>query len=705
MSDTSWTRCRSPAMFTIVAFGLGASVSGAAPLPDTSAWKCESCPFESGYSAEITTGGSYVSEDAATFGDATGYEEKGAYANVDGEGHYATEAYRLNWLVEDLGLDSRVVEIDGARPGTFDYRLAYRRIPRHRFDSTSTIFTHESGNLLALPSAWTFAGTTPGLTGLAANLFSKDIESDREILEVGGRYLPTSRIRLFADFQRQEHEGTNILGGSYFTNASLLPHQFDYQTDQLDAGIRYDGDSGYLKLAYYGSFFDDRFDAVRWENPFISAPGAERGALAESPDSDFQQLALSGAYRAALLDTNITFSAAMGRGKQNDTLLPYTTNPNIVTAPLPRSTLDAEIDTTNAALTVTSRPFSRARVKVAVRYDERDNKTSRLPWSRVITDTFASGETEFNVPYSFKRLRLNLGADYRLSDTLRASGGYDRTELDRDFREVAEQTEDSGWGRLQWRPNSYLDIVARGGISRRDVNRYDGTVAAVLGQNPLMRKYDLAYRYQQFGELSASASLPKLPIAVSVTAFYSDDDYKNSLVGLTAGDELRVAADLSWSVSEKASVYLTGGFEDIDAQQAGSAIFAAPDWRASHSDEFLSYGGGFRITGIGEKVDLQLDYMRAQGNTEIEVFSGGGVSRFPDLESTLDSLRAKLLYRWSEKLEASLQLRYENFSTDDWSLQAVAPDTLPTILTLGAQPYDDEVWMIGIGFRYLMGGQ
>ena len=704
MRDIRWTRSGSLPILTILASALVAPVSESAS-PDTSEWKCERCPFANGYQADLTAGASYVSEDAATFGDATGYDEKGGYLNVDGSGRYAADAYRLSWLVEDLGLDSRVVEIEGARPGTFDYRLAYSQIPRHKFDSTSTIFTHASDNLLALPSAWTFANTTSGFTDLAQSLVSQDIESERKTLEIGGRYLPTTPFRLFADYERQEHDGTNILGGSYFTNSSLLPHRFDYQTDQVDAGIRYDADNGYLKLAYYGSFFQDQFLAASWENPFVSAPGAESSALAEAPDSNFQQLMLTGSYRTTALDTSITFSAAMGRGKQDDALLPYTTNPNVITTPLPQSSLDAEIDTTNLALTVVSRPFPKARVKLAIRYDERDNKTSQLPWTRVIADSFLSGETELNVPYGYDRLRLNASADYRLFDTVRASAGYDYTALDRNLQEVAEQTEDTGWGRLDWRPNSYLELTARGGVSRRDNNGYDESLAAGLDQNPLMRKYNLAYRYQQFGELSASASLPKWPIAVNASVFYADDSYSSSQLGLTDSNELRVAADLSWSVSEKASIYLTGGFEDIDTQQAGSAGFSTPDWYGDYSDKFDNFGGGFRVAGMGGKVDLQLDYTHAIGTTEIDVTGGGGPSQFPDLETTLDSLQARIFYRWSEKLEVGLQLRYENFSTDDWALQGVAPDTLPTILTLGAQPYDDDVWLAGISFRYLIGEQ
>jgi hypothetical protein len=193
-------------------------------------------------------------------------------------------------------------------------------------------------------------------------------------------------------------------------------------------------------------------------------------------------------------------------------------------------------------------------------------------------------------------------------------------------------------------------------------------------------------------------------VSFTINALYANDQYQRSQLGLIESEELRFAADLSWSVSERASIYVTGGVEDIDGQQSGSELFATPDWQANHVDTFNNYGGGFRVANIGDKADVQLDYTRAEGNTEIDVLSGaGGQSLFPDLESTLDSLRLKIMYRWSDRFETVLQLRYESFSAEDWALQGVAPDTLPTILTLGAQPYDYEVWMVGIGFRYLIG--
>ena len=507
--------------------------------PDASGWKCERCPFEQGYRADFKAGGSYASEDSATFGDATGYDQQGGYLNFDGDGSYASEGYRQKWLIEDLGLDSRVIRVDGGRPGHSTIASVSASFPVTGTTARARFFRRLATTCWPSRRTGLLGVRRRKLADLATSLFPQDIESERKTFEVGGRYLPTARFRLFADYQRQDREGTEVLGAPYFTNSSLLPHRFEYETDEVEAGIQYDGSSGYLKFAYYGSFFRNIGLAARWESPFLTAPGAEQGALAEPPDNDFQQLSLTGCSRRAFLNTDLAFSAALGRGNQDDSLLPYTTNSNLAAGPLPRASLDAEIDTTNLALTAVSRPFARARMRVAIRYDERDNQTAQSPWTRVIADTFLSGETDLNVPYGFERLRLNLSADYDLFEAVSIAAGYDRTELDRTFQEVGQQTEDTGWGRVQWQPKPYLDFTARGGVSRREADGYDETLAASLDQNPLLRKFNLAYRYRQFGELWATAAPPDWPVSVSARASYADVSYSSTVLGLTDGDELR----------------------------------------------------------------------------------------------------------------------------------------------------------------------
>jgi len=672
---------------------------------DTSDWVCEFCPFESGHRADYEVGATNVSDDSAYFGDATGYDEAGTYLNVDGDGSYQNDAYQMRWTLEDLALDSRFAEITGGRQGTYDYHVSYRELPRRVFDTTQTIFNVASADTLAVPSGWVTAPLTSGFTELGSSLIPRNIESDRKTAALGGRYMFSDHFRISADFRRQKQDGTDVFAGSYFSQSSLLPRSFKYETDEIDVGIRYANDYGFVTLAYYASLFDNSNLELRWDNPFTSSPGAEQAALAQPPDNSFHQVSLSGSYRFAPARTVVAFSGAVGTIEQDELLLPYTTNSNIVTTPLPQAQLDGKVDTTNYAFTVTARPYSKTRVKFAYRYDERDNQTSQLLWNRVITDTFNSGEVETNVPYSFERSKLSISGHYDLFKTVRIFGGYDRTTLDRDFQEVAEQTEDSGWGGVRWRPSALIEVSARGGASERDIDSYDEAFASSLGQNPFMRKYNLAYRYRQFGELTFSASMTERPVSFTFNAFYADDDYRQSQLGLLEGEDLRLAADLSWSLSDNASVYLNTGYENIESLQAGSEQFSTPDWRATNADDFVSGGVGFHIDQIADKFDLQVDYLRSEGTSEINVDSAsGGLSRFPDLESALDSLQVRLEYRLSDRFKLALRLRYESFEAEDWGLEGVGPATIPVVLTLGANPYDYDVFAVGLGFRYQIGG-
>ncbi len=670
---------------------------------DTSDWLCESCPFEDGYRAEVDAGGTYVSDDAARFGNGTGYDEDGGYANVDGQGRYVDDGYRLDWYVEDLGLDSRVVEIGGGKQGVFGFNVGYRELPYRRFDTTQSVFNATESDTMTLPSGWVTAGLTTDMTELSSSLRDENVGTDRETIDVGGYWSPAAGLRVFADFSRQTRDGIDITGGSGYTQSTLLPRWLDYETDQVDAGIQYSTKRGSVTLAYYISEFTNNNASLTWDSPFTSAPGAEQLRMARAPGNEFQQISLSGAYRANQWDTVVAFSLAAGNGEQDEAFLPYTINDNVNAMALPANNLDGDVDTANYSFTVTSRPSPKARVKFSYRYDERDNQTLQSDWNRVIVDLFNSGEIEQNLPYSFERDTFNLSGELLLWDGVRLSAGWDRKEVERDFQEVAEHEIDDGWGQLRWRPTAWLDLRVKGGAEERDINRYDESVAVSLGQNPLMRKYHLAYRYRSYGELVAAITPVDSPWSLNTTMLIADDRYNKSQLGLTDSEEVRVTLDANWAISSNASLYVLLGQERIDAFQLGSEQFDVWDWSAKHNDDFDHIGTGFVWRQADGKYDLRFDYARGEGETRIDYFSlSGGQSRMPELESTLDSATVEAVIRWNERFDATFDLRYERFELDDYTL--ISQTTLPTLLTLDAQPYDYDVWAVGIGFRYKFGG-
>jgi len=341
---------------------------------DTSDWNCEYCPFEDGYSAEYEAGAGYVSDDAFRFGNGTGLDEKGAEVHLAGEGRYLRDGTEVRFYAEDLGISSRVFEFGAGKPGKFGIDLGYRELPYRGFGDTVTPFTG-GGDTLDLPASWVPAASTGGMTELSTSLVPHAIEMDRQVIDFGANYLPSSRFRLYADYQRQQREGTKMMAGSFFSQSSYLPRAVDDYTDRFDAGVRYSNGPFNIALAYFGSFYTNELSSLTWDNPYTPFPGADQGQMALEPDNDFQQLSLSGAYRAQAWNTVIAFSLASGSGEQSADLLPYTINPTIPAPLILMSGASAEVDTINYGLTLTAQPHERANIRISYRYDERDNKT------------------------------------------------------------------------------------------------------------------------------------------------------------------------------------------------------------------------------------------------------------------------------------------------------------------------------------------
>lgn len=680
-----------------------ASPAGAQAV-DTSEWACEFCPFEDGHRAEYDVGSTVVSDDSAWFGNATGYDDEGAYLNLSGNGSYVQDDLVWDWRVDELGLDSRSANLGLRRPGRFGFDIGYRELPRREFITTRTIFEASPPGDLLLPSGWVRAGSTQAFPTLDASLVDHDIESDRSVIQAAADYLPSTRWRLNARFSRQEHEGNNILGGSYFTVASLLPVPFDYQTDEVELEASYATDRGFLSLAWYLSDFSSSGLGFGWETPFNSAPGAEFAELAQPPDNSFQQLSITGGYRFAELGSWVRASVSLGRIEQDSALLAYTTNANLDAGPLPRSRLDGEVDTTRLSISAGARPLPRARVEFRASYDERDNGTPRETWTRVIADSFLSGDPELNNPYSYERTRLELEGSYDLWNSVRLLGGIEHRQIDRDLQEVAEQDELRGWGGVRWRPNDTLTLRGEIGTARRDIDRYDEGLAQTLGQNPILRKYNLAYRYREFAELGADGSFANGRLGWSLSATAYDDSYSESRLGLISGDERAYAGEINWVVSGRSSVYLHGGLESIESVQTGSEGFALPDWRAFNEDQFVTVGAGFRIREIAGRLDLEIDGVFSDGVSEILMdTASGGDGRFPDLKTTMEYVNARLSWAWSERLDIAATLRYQHFDADDWSLDAVDAATIAQLLSLSADPWDEEQFIVGLSFRYAAG--
>jgi MtrB/PioB family decaheme-associated outer membrane protein len=681
-----------------------AAAADPAPVPpDTSGWECKKCPFDSGSRLESEAGGAYVSDDAARAGDGLGYQEKGGYliANLEGK-QVGEDGKHLEYGVEQAGLESRSAYVSGGDSGRYDWRLSYDELPHFIYDTTETVFTDVRSSDLGLPAGWVRGSGTAGMTTLANDLHDVNIENKRQTLGLEGEYRFGKGFSLSATYSREERDGLRAQGGPFGTTTSQLPIDLASTTDQVEIALRHRSARGDLSLAFYGSFFDTDDPARTWANPFIAwAPGADVGQMAAAPENSFQQVMLSGGYSFPL-DTHLSFSASTGKMEQDEDLLPYTINPQIAVTPLPRTSLDGEVTTTDFQVSLTSRPLPRTRVRASYHFDDRDNDTPVESWDIVEADGIPWGTFE-NVPYGFTRERLSVGGQLDLPLQFRLSGGYDRVEMERPLQEVEDQLDETGWGQLSWHPSERSSVSMRGGATYREIGTY-GTVADAQ-QNPLMRKYNLADRDRQFGEARLAVAFGKdLKYSLDATVTATDDEYNRSFVGLLEGSERTYALDFSWAASEKVAAFLRAGYDRIESVQAGSETFSSPDWSARNRDEFSSAGAGVRWLGIGKKADLTFDYTYGLGEGHMNIDRASlPPDPMPDLETRVHTVRLNLAYHWSDSLEIVGDLRYEDSDAEDWALDGVGPATVPNLLSLGAEAYDYDVLVFGLSFRYFFG--
>ena len=674
--------------------------------PDTSEWTCSKCPFDKGYRSAVEVGAGYVDDSSAKFGDYTGLDEDGGYVLASAEGHAAYESgYAVSYELTDLGLDSREARIEGGRQGQFEYALFYDRIPHTIFDTAETVFGGVGSSHLVLPTGWVPAGTTGGMTALDDSLRSVDVRLDRDRYGASGAYWWGQNLSFSLDYRRDERDGIRPQLAAIGSVSTELLRPIDDATDRLDAKVRYQGAYWFGEVGYSGSIYDTKAAYLRWDNPFNPmVPGAEAGQMALAPDNDYHELFLSAGWLGLPGNTAITLSAATGKGSQDIGFLPYTLNPLVATDDLPIANLDGEMSVKRMDVTLTSRPMERLRLRGTVAYDERDNDSKQATFTSIVhTDAFPVAEDRVNPAYGYERTRVFGSADYRVYDELTVGLGGEYRETDRTgtAREVKSETLVDGWGRIQYRPNGLLNFVVKGGAEERDPDKYDTGVAAGNGQNPRLRKYYMAYRYRSYGEFMANATLGQLPLTLGASAYYGDDSYTQSDLGLVAGLDRRYALDLTWTVNEKVTAYLNAGQERVDAKTLGSSTFSTADWRGDVEDEFTTWGAGLTAR-IGEKSRLDLHYTRAEGESDTTI-SGVNAGAFPTVESELDSLQADFTYAYSDRLDLVFGWRYETYDSEDWAWAGIAPDTLPTVLALGYDPYEYDVNYVTASVRYYFG--
>jgi MtrB/PioB family decaheme-associated outer membrane protein len=684
-----------------VATALAAAGAAAAePVVDTSNWKCEHCPFFTGYDADAELGGLVASGANASYGHYTGIDQDHGYVDAAAKGLWrSAEGGYVHYDLERLGLASRDGTIEAGSDGRYAVRLAYDGQPARLYDSTVTPFQGAGSGALTLPAGWVNAGTTGSMTALGTSLAPVKLEYDRRTAALSARYFAGSGWTFYGELSRHEKDGTGLIGASFLTQAVQLPRPVDYVTTGFEAGVRWVGSRASLQLGYSGSRFQDQTSTLSFANPYLPiAPGSTEGRLALPPDNELQQLSAAGEVLLPYPATMLTFNGSVGRLRQTDAFLPLSTLPG--SASLAAGSLDGEVRLTHYALGLSSRPLPKLYLRGSASYDGRDDRSPVITTSYVATDTFPAG-TATAVRYGQDRMRLEGSADYRLAGWLRIGIGGSFKSSHYAPGQVAVRTDDGqGWIHAVATSNLGLTLTLKGGGSTRKASPFDAS-ALPANENPLVRAYNVAPRDRTF--YSVSGSWPVAPtVTWSFEGFLANDDYRLSPLGLQSVHERRASTTLSYAPQERMSLYIDAGYQLLDSLQSGFTGAFTPPWQFSDRQRYWNVGAGAHVV-LRERWDLTLDYVHAPSDDSSGTLALGLAQAFPDNSTQLDALRFDLRYKMSTALSLHLRYAHEKYDSGDWALAGVGPATIPNLLALGRSPYYHHVDLFGLSVQYRFG--
>lgn len=662
---------------------------------DPSQWKCETCPFEKGTTGTVDAGVGVTTEASPKFGDYTGLDEKGAFA-IGGATlrHRGDNGYYTDFTATDLGLDIRSIQADGGHEGRWAYRLGYAEIPRDLTDGARSPFLGNGGSVLTLPPGYP-ADTTAGMP-LASTLVPVDIGYKRSRLDLGGTVAGPTDWQFRLDVRHDVRDGTQASAGSFFSSASQLVAPLDQTTDQLEAVAEYAGSRVQASIGYRASIFRNDDDALTWQNPFTPlVPGATTGQLALAPDNEFHEVFATLGYQFSPI-VRASGEFALGRMTQDQAFLASTLNTTLAVPDLPATSLDGHVDTLDATVRLTATPMDRLQVAASYTRNERENKTTSLLYPQVSTDMSLSAPVS-NVPYSFTRDRVKLGADWR-GKGWKLAGGVDYDAMRRTQQETGRTAEFSTWARGTFQALDSLGLELKLLHGERTNDGYVA-VPSATPENPLMRKFNEADRRRNLAEARADWTIED-GMSLGFTLDVTDDTYGHSEIGLTNARSASVGVDYSATLSEDTRFRAYVQSEQIRSTMANSQQFAQPDWSGFAKDSFDTLGAGLTHAVMKGKLELAADVTIARSRSDTTIYFGQYGTPFPTNETSLESLTLSAAWHQSARLTLLGSLAYEHYGSSDWHFDGVGPGTVPNLLAFGEQAPHYSVGVIRFAAHY-----
>jgi hypothetical protein len=553
-----------------------------------------------------------------------------------------------------------------------------------------------------------------------------------------GRREGTRPLGFGTYIRRQALSGVPGTGAGFFWRETVevrgneLVEPLDHAVTEGGVTLTWTKRGHTVTAGWFGSSFKNDSSALYFDNPFEGSPGrasatifnpasdqepaapagsnALRGLYARSvvqlwPENTYNRIFANASFK---LPGNTRLSAVLARGslKQDDPFLPYAENDQVVSSeagqpleyarnkPLPQSSLNGEMTTTQADFRATSRlgPVS---VRAGYRYYELEDGRPSIQFPgysssgdsyfrRSIGQTVDGQKALFNIVGGYTRDRLSAGASGKVGPVT-LDGEYIRTTWDYEERQVEGTTDDAFKGTVRFLAGGANVNAFYLHGSREYEGRYD-----VGLETSGVRAYDVWTRDRDQVGIEVDVPLSD-EMTLAFGGSYWKDEYPGAVEGFTYGYGLQDSmngsafAGLTWAKDE----WLVGAWAGYDQYEWNSFQVTKTSlptdynptnrWNRGSSDD-VYWIGLEGAAPLAEKVTLRgdLNYQKFKGDWTTANLGTPDVNSavaypFPELSDSTLSLRASVLWEVAPRITVEGRYWFEPYRLDDFTWDVMQP--------------------------------
>jgi MtrB/PioB family decaheme-associated outer membrane protein len=585
------------------------------------------------------------------------------------------------------------------RPGRVSAEFGWDQTPLFYASTTVTPFRQEGSAAFRLTDQAQAAvqNRTGTIAVMEPDLERFEIRARRDIAIARLDYDITRDLDVRFALTSTKRGGSQPWGASFgFSNAIELPVPIDQRTNDVVAAAEWSNQRGMVRLAYDGSWFDNRADTLVWDNPlrltdqthptaYSTGDGSSQGRMSLWPDSTAHTVSAAGSM-ALPARSRAYGSISVGQWLQNEALLPHTINSAIAPIPLARDTAEASARITSMNYRLTSRPSPSLWLSGQYRLYDYDNRTPHFPVDQYVRldGNAATSVTGGSEPFGYARHFVDLDASYTPWRFAALHAGYGQQHDDRTFRLFEKTTDrtvrasiDSAglpWGavRLQY------DRAVRTGTG------LDEQVLSDIGEQVSLRQFDIADRTRD----RVTAILQVVPLevlALNASVAIGEERRPENAFGLQDNGLRAYTLGIDLSPGDRVGGTLTYGFERYStkqkSRQANPGVqFNDPtrDWWTDMDEHVHTVGLQLEIAGLFERASLTAgyDYVGSRAAYVYTLAPNSSLATPQPLEpirNTFHTVTADVRYTLSRKLGLGVGYRFDGYDVDDFAL---SPGTL-----------------------------